>query len=349
MRQLRAVVLFAFCALALRQKAIARSQALFYLTEDPNSIQSFLNHAGKIDILVPTWYSVDAAGLVWGGPNELVMDTARRAHVPVMPIVVNPGFNQDGFHKFATSAEARLHFIASLIEECKKHGYTGFQFDFENIAWTDRDLLTALVTETAHALHEKSLQLSIATVPNAPGYPGAGGFAKWIYENWRGAYDLKALAEQVDLICLMTYDEHTRYTPPGPVAGYGWTLENLDYALKAVPKEKLSLGIPVYGYHWFAGEPGKEDRPSNSAATIGGVAVQQLIAAYHPHVQWDPEDRVSWFFFYRDHTREWVFYTDVRTFRERLNLVGERGLEGFCSWVLGEEDPAIWDLLPAHP
>ena len=51
-------------------------------------------HANKIDILVPTWYSVDATGLVWGGPDPLVMETARRQHVPVMPIVVNPGFNR---------------------------------------------------------------------------------------------------------------------------------------------------------------------------------------------------------------------------------------------------------------
>jgi spore germination protein YaaH len=348
MRQLRAAVLFVFCGFAFRDFALARPQALFYLTEDPHSVQSFLDHASKIDILVPTWYSVDATGLVWGGPNELVMQTARRAHVPVMPIVVNPGFNQENFHKFVTSAEAQGRFITALASECKKHGYAGFQFDFENVAWTDQDALTALVTQTAQALHKDHLQLSIATVPNAPGYPGEGGFARWIYENWRGAYNLKALAEQVDLICLMTYDEHTRYTPPGPVAGYAWTLENLDYALKSVPKEKLSLGIPVYGYHWFAGEPGNDGRPSNSAASIGALAVQQLIDTYHPQVQWDAEDRSSWFYFYRDQTREWVFYTDVRTFRERFHLVVERGLEGFCSWVLGDEDPAIWDLLPTH-
>lgn len=348
MRQLRTAVLFVVLGFAFRDFAFARPQALFYLTEDPNSIQSFLNHANKIDILVPTWYSVDAIGLVWGGPNELVIETARRAHVPVMPIVVNPGFNQENFHKFAASPEAKGRFIAALASECKKHGYVGFQFDFENVAWTDQDALTALVTETAQALHKDHLQLSIATVPNAPGYPGEGGFARWIYENWRGAYDLKALAEQVDLICLMTYDEHTRYTPPGPVAGYAWTVENLDYALKFVPKEKLSLGIPVYGYHWFAGEPGKDERPSNSAASIGALAVQQLIETYHPQIQWDAEDRSTWFYFYRDQTREWVFYTDARTFRERFQLVAERDLEGFCSWVLGDEDPAIWDLLPAH-
>jgi spore germination protein YaaH len=59
-------------------------------------------------------------------------------------------------------------------------------------------------------------------------------------------------------------------------------------------------------------------------------------------------DRSSWFYFYRDQTREWVFYTDARTFRERLGLVKEHGLQGFCSWVLGQEDPAVWDGLPSH-
>ena len=61
--------------------------------------------------------------------------------------------------------------------------------------WTDRDLLTFLVNETAAALHREHLQLSIATVPNAPGYPGKGAFSHWLYANWRGAFDLKALAQ----------------------------------------------------------------------------------------------------------------------------------------------------------
>jgi spore germination protein YaaH len=44
--------------------------------------------------------------------------------------------------------------------------------------------------------------------------------------------------------------------------------------------------------------------------------------------------------------REWVFYTDARTFEDRYKLAQEHGLEGFCSWVLGTEDPGIWKLLP---
>jgi len=349
MRWAIAAVLCA-CAAA----AQAQPKALFYMTQRPDSVQAFLNHADKIDILVPTWYSVDGTGLVWGGPDEQVMRVARQHHVAVMPIIVNTGtagkegFDQQSFHQLATDPAARGHFITAMVGECKKHGYTGFQFDFENVSWTDRDVLTQLVTLAAANLHKAGFQLSIATVPNAPGYPGQGRFARWIYANWRGAYDLTALAEQVDLICLMTYDEHTSYTPPGPVAGYIWVVQNLDYALKSVPKQKLSLGIPVYGYRWYAGDPGKTNEPAEKATYVGSNDVRMMIDTYHPALQWDPTDRAAWFYFYRDQTREWVFYTDARTFKDRLDLVKARGLEGFCSWVLGQEDPGIWDQLPTH-
>jgi len=205
-----------------------------------------------------------------------------------------------------------------------------------------------LVTETAAAFHKDSLQLTIATVPNAPEVPGTSAYSHWLYANWRGAYDLKALSKAADLICLMTYDQNTRWTQPGPVAGYPWTAQQLEYALQSVPREKLQLGIPVYGYHWFAGDPGKEEKPNPNAEYIGQENVEQYIAAYHPHLEWDPTDRVAWFYFYKDDNREWVFYTDKRGFQERLNLARDYHLQGFCSWVLGTEDPAIWSILPSH-
>jgi spore germination protein YaaH len=316
-------------------------KSLFYLTRDPRSVRSFLAHADKIDILVPAWYSVNTDGLVSGGPNPLVLETARQHHVPVMPIVVNAGFSQEDFHKLLMNRAAYEIMSGSLRAACKENGYIGFQLDFENIHWTDRSALSSMVAEVASEFHSAKLQLTIATVPNAPGAAGEGGFSNWIYENWRGAYDLSALAQSVDLICLMTYDQHTRWTAPGPVAGWAWTTGNLDYALKFVPREKLSLGIPLYGYHWFAGTPVK-------APALAGFPPTDKPNPSGGRVEWDPVDRSAWFFFYRDDLREWIFFTDARTFRERYTLVKDRGLQGFCSWVLGEEDAGIWELLPSH-
>ena len=323
------------------------------MTREPKSVRSFLAHAEKIDILVPAWYSVDADGLVSGGPNPLVLETAKQHHVPVMPIVANGEFAQEEFHKLLKNPQAAKDMTAQLIRACKENGYVGFQFDFENVHWTDRDPLSDLVRDAGAAFHHEGLQLTIATVPNAPGAAGEGGFSAWIYENWRGAYDLKALSHSVDFICLMTYDQHTRWTAPGPVAGWAWTTANLDYALKQAPSQKISLGIPLYGYHWFAGTPVKGedkggDKPNPSAEYIGTEDALDLAKAYGGHVQWDDADKSSWFYFYRADMREWVFFTDSRTFQERYRLMKERGLQGFCSWVLGTEDPGIWEILPAH-
>jgi spore germination protein YaaH len=329
-------------------------KALFYMTTDPNSVRSFLAHADKVDILVPAWYAVDADGFVSGGPNPLVLNTAREHHVPVMPIVANLGFDQAAFHKFLLSPAAWQRMDEALTRACKENGYIGFQFDFEDIYWTDRDLLSNLAKETANVLHHAGLQLSIATVPNYPGGPGSDtGFSAWIYENWRGAYDLKALAKSADWICLMTYDQSTRWTVPGPVAGWKWTVENLNYALERVPAEKLLLGIPLYGYHWYTGTPVKSPmdsqyKPNPMADYISAADAVDLARAYGGKIEWDAMDRTAWFYINRGDMREWVFYTDARTFRERYKLVKERHLEGFCSWVLGQEDPAIWDLLPSH-
>ena len=325
----------------------AQMKSLFYMSETPASIHSFLQHESKIDILVPTWYQVDADGLVTGSPDPLVLNAAHEHRVAVMPIVAL--FNKTEIHSLFLNEKAHQELIDALIRESKQHGYTGFQLDFEDISWTDRDRLSALVKQIADGMHAQGLQLSIATAPNAPGHPTGSGFDKWIWSDWRGAFDLKALSGSVDFICLMTYDQHTRWTAPGPVGGWGWTIENLDYALKVVPPQKLSLGIPLYGYHWFTGAPIKDGDNYKSNITgeyIGAPNAELLAKTYGGKIEWDSVDRTAWFYFYRDQMREWVFFTDPETFHVRYQLARTHGLQGICAWVLGEEDPQIWSLLP---
>jgi spore germination protein YaaH len=342
-----------FCFLLLILSVVPGLQAapvaLFYLTNNPDSIRSFLAHSSQIDLLVPTWYQVDENGLVTGSPEATVLKRAQEEKLPVMPIIAI--FDKKKFHTLATHLTAQGLMNAAMVRESQLHGYSGFQLDFENIDWTDRDQLTEVVKNSADVLHKAGLQLTIATVPNAPGYPGASGFAKWIYTDWRGAYDIGAIAKYADLVCLMTYDQHTRWTMPGPVAGWDWTADNLNYALKLVPKEKLSLGIPLYGYHWYTGAPTKEnesakEKPNPTAESISSPNALLLAEAYDGKVRWDAEDHSAYFYFYRDQMREWIYFTDLRTFKDRYELVQKNGLQGFCSWVLGEEDPAIWTFLP---
>ncbi len=68
-----------FLFLLLATFAAAQPKALFYMTDNPNSVKSFTEHADKVDILVPAWYSVDGNGLVYGGPNPGCAENRRRS------------------------------------------------------------------------------------------------------------------------------------------------------------------------------------------------------------------------------------------------------------------------------
>ena len=346
MRRIAAVLIYG-CMYGVASGGAAQ-KTLFYMQQSAASVHSFEQHKDKIDILVPTWYAVNGHGLVAGEPDRRALSEAKAAHVQVIPIVVL--FDKQQLHELFNDVKAQDAMNRALVRECKEHGYAGIQFDLEHVLWVDRDGLSALVKRSAEVLHAEGLQVQVATVPNAPGHVGSLPYAKWMFEEWRGGYDLKALAESVDLICLMTYDQHSRYTAPGPVDGWEWTVENLDYALRDVPKEKLSLGIALYGYHWFAGDPGlnkPEQHPNPTAESLSFTNAEFLRSSYNGKLQWDEDDHTPWFYFTRDQTREWVFFTDKRAFMDRYELAKQRGLQGVCSWVLGEEDPAIWDAIPA--
>ncbi|MFC3653485.1 glycosyl hydrolase family 18 protein [Dyella humi] len=339
---------FLVAALACGVACAKQPTALFYLMGTQKSTNSFIANIDKIGLLVPTWYGVDNQGLVSGGPNRYVLDLAKQHRLPVEPII-SMSAGRKGFHDLLHDEIAKQHMIESMLQQANEHGYDGYQFDFESISWTDRDAYTLLVKQTAEALHKHGLKLSIAVVPNGPGHAGEGQFSKWMWQYWRGAYDLAALGKYADLVCLMTYDQHTRWTTPGPVDAMPWMLDQLKYALTLVPKEKLSLGIALYGYRWYTGNPVRDDgtEASNISATyIDADESFPLAKEQKAVVQWDPVEHESWYYFYRDGMREWVFMPDAHSFRDRYALVKQYDLEGFCAWVLGAEDPKVWDELP---
>lgn len=75
-------------------------------------------------------------------------------------------------------------------------------------------------------------------------------------------YTEKALA-QFDFINIMSYDKTGPWRPekPGPHAPYSMAVDDLDYwgGTRGIAKEKLSLGLPFYGYGFGNGVP--EDMP----------------------------------------------------------------------------------------
>jgi spore germination protein YaaH len=158
-----------FCLLLSAHCVLAQPKTLFYMTDHSDSVRDFLEHQNKIDIIVPTWYNVDATGLIYGEPDPTVLHIVKQRHISLFPIVAI--FDKTGVHTLLTSNKAQTAMIGSLISECKQNGYDGFQLDFENIAWTDRDALSTTVKRIADAMHQEHLQLQNCGCPECPRTP----------------------------------------------------------------------------------------------------------------------------------------------------------------------------------
>ncbi len=327
-----------------------RAERLFYYVDRETSYESFVAHIDQITILSPSAYSVDEQGIVWGDVDPRVLDLAHEHGVGVMPLIVNPGFNQEMLHDLLIDDEARALAVASMLELCRRHGFRGIQFDFENLHISDREAFTQFYRETADVLHAEGYELSIAVVHRPGVLAGPTPYHAWLMDSWRGGYDLRALAEIGDFISVMTYSQHTRRTPPGPIAGIPWVREVVEHFLQYMPPEKLSLGIPFGGQRWYTSY---EERitPELARSYSGGVShawALGLLERNGAEVLWSEEHQVPYGFYSRGGTFEWIFFEDVRSFRAKLDLMDEFSLRGFSVWVLGPEDPRVWDVLEAR-
>jgi spore germination protein YaaH len=346
-------ILAAVASISLFDPSAVPAQALerlFYYVDREDSYQSLVKNIDQITVLGPQVYTVDSLGVVFGQLDSRVLALAKAHRVKVMPLVVNEAFNQPALRKLLSDTAARARATRSLLQLCQQNGYWGMQFDIENVNIQDRDLLTSWYRETANALHHGGFTLSIAVVHRTEDNAGPTAYHRFLQDSWRAGYDLAALGQAGDFISLMTYSENTRRTPPGPVAALPWMRDNIEYFLKYVPREKLSLGIPTYGDHWYSREDRTiPERARSWAETVGWTWGSGIAERHGATMQWDSVAGVPYSYFSNGGVYEWVFLENARSFREKLNLARTYRLRGFSVWVLGPEDPAIWEILRGDP
>ncbi len=233
-----------------------------------------------------------------------------------------------------------------MAELCRRHRLWGMQFDIENVHIDDRDRLTSWYADAARALHGAGCTISIAVVHRPDELAGPLGYHRFLFDSWRAAYDLPALARIGDFVSLMSYSQHTRRTPPGPQAGLSWLTAVVDYALASVPPEKLSMGIPTQGLHFFTREDNAlPERARSWAETVTWRWGSGLAERNGATLVWDPVEAVSVAHYSVGGTWEWLFLEDVRSFQAKLDFLRSRKLRGFSAWVLGQEDERIWETL----
>ena len=322
------------------------AERIFYVRGDgQRSLDLLLAHGSQISILAPQAYGVGADGVVQGGVSPEVLSLARELDIPVMPLIHNPGFDQNSIHGLLDDPAARALTIRTMVEEAVKYGYVGWQFDFENIHVSYRDRHTQFYLEAAEALRPKGFLLSVAVVPTLGG-TGETEFQRYMQGNWRESFDMPAMARIGDFISLMTYAQHGTVTPPGPIAGLPWMEATLEYALQqGVPPEKISLGIPTYSGFWRPGVDG-DGNPRVFGREIHYSIASDWLRDEGAELYWDDTQGVHFAFRERSGVFEWLFLEDSRSLTEKLRLLDTySGLRGISVWVLGAEDPETWDVL----
>ncbi|TMD40820.1 MAG: hypothetical protein E6I88_08845 [Chloroflexi bacterium] len=320
----------------LTQVVRGRMVQMYYVNTDDGHASLFA-HLNQIDVLSPAWYDANADGSITGYARRDVIDAAHASGIAIIPLVVNKDVDPGVGHAILADPAKRAALAQNLVNEAKTYGYAGFQLDFEQIAWTDRDLLTALVRDCASAFHPAGLNLSIAVIPRLPGDDSAAGAFLDYFHQWSGAYDFAALAKSADFLSFMTYDEHNGVTPPGSVSGTPWMRQALEFSLQGVPPEKATVGLPTY-YHDWTGV---------GALTSSSYADAITLAQQHGATPvFDPTEEEMHFGYdaYGVHHELWIESTD--TLRRKLPLMYEYGLKGISVWRLGFEDPSFWSLIP---
>ena len=177
-------------------------------------------------------------------------------------------------------------------------------------------------------------------------------------------WDLQELNKTIDHFIVMAYD-YTRANSKttGAVAPLrGDCLEESNSCfykdnvtdtlaawLKIIPKEKILLGVPYYGYEWQA----KSTEPNSpTIAGSGALATYKRIRnilSNNDGVQryWDKVAASPYLVFKSNGVYHQIFYDDEESLRLKYQLVSAIDLAGIAIWALGYDGdhPELWRLL----
>lgn len=184
--------------------------------------------------------------------GTLEPDLLTKAHAHGVKVLISIG-GGDGiegprFNKMAQSETARQNFVTNVRNFLVQYGYDGVDIDWEIPNARDRSDCTTLMQELRNGLPSPWL-VSMA-VPSDP-------------RSWGEGFDIPSLAPLVDFMNVMTYDYYGTWSgatghvspifqSPADPSQVGSVKTSMDlYANQyAVPREKLNIGTPFYGYEW---------------------------------------------------------------------------------------------------
>jgi chitinase len=276
-----------------------------------------------------------------------------RRRYPRLKVLISLEGNPADFAEDA-KPENRRAFVASCIDIFIRGNFgsgihepgtfDGFDIDWEYPHAGDAANFQALLEEFRRQMRavRPGLRLSIAVGHSPRMLPGT---------------DFATIARLVDQVGIMNYD----YTGPwSPKTGFLAPLfsnpadprpsnsieKNIDeYVAAGVPREKLLMGLPFYGYSWTgvdaannglfqAGQGVRGDQPYRFIRTLtSGFSVYR-----------DEHSQAPWLF---DGTTFWT-YEDAVSVRYKASYAANQGLKGVMIWELSDDTGDAELLRTAH-
>lgn len=251
------------------------------------------------------------------------------------PILTLTPFGPDGqfnnylIHAVLTNDTARTSLIRNLYETVLNQGYQGVNIDFEFILAEDRDLFTEFVRDVTDTINELGYEVIVDLAPKtSAAQPGL------LYEG----KDYPALGAVADRVLIMTYEWGYTYGPAMAVAPLHKVREVIDYAVTEIPREKISMGVPNYGYDWQL----PYVRGESKAKTIGNIEAVQIALRNHVEIQYDFVSQSPYFNYVFGGITHEVWFEDARSILAKYRLVREYGLHGIGCWQIMQLFRTMW-------
>ena len=281
-------------------------------------------------------YAVNRDGSLTPVNDQQIINTAYQDRVAPLMVLTNfedGTFSQELATTILTNEALQDRVLDEAIRIMDQKGYLGLDFDFEYLGAENRERYNRFVQKARARLKEKGYFISSALAPKlGPEQKGV------LYEG----HDYPAHGRIMDFIFFMTYEWGWSGGPPMAVSPLNQVRRVLDYAISVVPKDKIMMGIPLYGYDWtLPYVPGGRWAKSISSQQAIELAARYGVSINYDHVAQAP------FFHYTDEqgNRHEVWFEDARSIQAKFNLVKELGIRGFFYWVLGRDFPQNWLLI----
>lgn len=304
------------------------------LTEQAKGYPYLKRNGSIIDQLAIFELPIQNNGTLLGRPSRRLINEAHAMGIKVVLVVSN--LNSQG--RFSTTLIARLvrdQAFANLVWQNIRNVLVDYQFDgvnldLEKAAPTDRTLYSRLIKDWSTRFRQANFRVSIDVPAKSADEP---------LDEWKGAFDYKAIGQAVDEVIIMTYEEHWGASAPGSVASIPWVTSVLNYAIANIPPQKIYMGIPMYGYDW----------PENGTGqVIGYTRAIELARRHGAPLQWDATQHSTYFRYETMGVRHTVYFEDPRSLREKLDLATQKGIRGVALWEMNLSYPGFWEVLQTY-